>query len=410
MNCKAILTTAAAGAVLSVFSAVPAPEVSVSGMSQDSKGVATISYTLSAADAVVTLDIETNATGNVWASIGGAAVSSAQGDVWKKVEIGTHTIKWDGASCWADHKIPANGIRAVVTAWALDNTPDYMAVDISANAQKNTQRYYPAAEFVPGGVSSSLYKTTMLLMRKIMGKGVTWTMGSVAESGRDSDEQTQQVALENNYYIGIYEVTQTQWELFCEQVDESKNFAVDKAMRPMGYVPRDTRVRGATLPDAPTDTSFLGLLKNRTGLDFDLPSETQWEFAARAGNGEGRWGDGSAMAISSNRDASLDRLARYLNNPSSNSSSNPDTGSTAPSAGGTAIVGSYAPNAWGLYDMHGNVWELCVDNDSSGKAVVRGGSYKDSASNCRAAKRSGVNKTYGYTHIGFRVICTAGLQ
>ena len=48
MNCKAILTTAAAGAVLSVFSAVPAPEVSVSGMSQDSKGVATISYTLSA--------------------------------------------------------------------------------------------------------------------------------------------------------------------------------------------------------------------------------------------------------------------------------------------------------------------------------------------------------------------------
>ena len=86
MNCKAILTTAAAGAVLSVFSAVPAPEVSVSGMSQDSKGVATISYTLSAADAVVTLDIETNATGNVWASIGGAAVSSAQGDVWKKAQ------------------------------------------------------------------------------------------------------------------------------------------------------------------------------------------------------------------------------------------------------------------------------------------------------------------------------------
>lgn len=460
MNCKAILTTATAGAVLSVFSAVPVPEVTVSGMSQDSKGVATISYTLSAADAVVTLDIETNVTGNVWASIGGAAVSSAQGDVWKKVGIGPHTIKWDGASCWADHKIPSGGIRAVVTAWSLDNPPDYMAVDVSAAARPGTQTYYPTADYVPGGVTNGLYKTTKLLMRKIMAKGVEWTMGSInpPEAERTvGRENTLHVTLTNNYYIGVYPVTQSQWGSVATNSTQRAGYTTEPAMRPMENVCYNEirlkansnaaatadEIAAYSWPKRPNPSSFLGLLRSKTGLDFDLPSESQWEFAARAGNGVGRWGDGSGIK-NNNDDANLKRLGRYNNNGGQINGAHPPT--TCEVANGTAIVGSYEPNDWGIYDMHGNVFEWCLDwieediataVDSSGELyggrvnidptnpanylsgvavpsnamrVGRGGCWYSGAWACRPAYRSYFPPTYRWYEIGLRVICTAGLD
>lgn len=437
MNCKAILTTAAAGAVLSVFSAVPVPEVTVSGMSQDSKGVAIISYTLSSADAVVTLDIETNVTGNVWASIGGAAVSSAQGDVWKRVEIGSRAIKWDGASCWTDHKIPANGIRAVVTAWSLDNTPDYMAVDISSAAQPDTQTYYPAADFVPGGVSNGLYKTTMLLMRKIMAKDVKWTMGSVAEANRmPAREATHLVTLSDNYYIGVFEVTQSQWEQVTGY--NPSYFTYESSMRPVENVCyNDVRhgegaknspasATGGIYPDPPNGNSFLGKLRTTTGIDFDLPSEAQWEFAARAGHGEGYWGNGAPITRAG-RDPALDELGRYNPSGSYNGGSNPPAATIPMTEGGTAIVGTYIHNSWGLYDMHGNVNELCLDAlaanisslngavnivlDGNSTRVFRGGSWASSyAYECRSSYRSGPPQNGRRTHVGLRVACPVELQ
>ena len=452
---QSILTIATAGAVLSLCAGVPAPQVSDVSMSQNAKGEAIVNYNLSAASAVITLDIQTNTTGGAWASIGGKAVSGARGDVWKVVSTGSHRIKWDATTGWAGHQIPASGIRAVVTAWALDNTPDYMAVDVSESAQQNTQKYYPAADFVPGGVTNSLYKTTMILMRKIMAKDVTWTMGSTTlEKARSGIETSHQVTLTNNYYIGVYEVTQSQWELIQPSRSMPSLFNSARAMRPVEQVSYNeirnsnnstTADTSHNWPAPPNPNSFLGKLHTKTGIVFDLPSETQWEFAARAGNGDTKWNDGSSILLerqnANDVDANLDLLGRYICNGgmvwNGTSYVNPQW-SCGPETG-TAIVGSYKPNAWGLYDMSGNVWELCLDwyeyyptwnsgtvniapNDSTkslsgkeggenGNRIIRGGSWNSPAYECRSARRSGDSPSNRYNAgCGLRVICTAGLR
>ena len=195
---KLVLAALAVVAGASLPAAVP--EISGVTMTQASDRLVTIAYTLADAPAVVTVDVQTNVTGDVWASIGGEAVWNATGDVWKKVETGSHTITWRPDHSWPDHKIADGGARAVVTAWALDNTPDYMAVDVSATGGAGTQTYYPAADFVPGGVTNAEYKTSVLLMRKIMAKDVTWTMGSTTlETKRNATRETaHRVTLTNN--------------------------------------------------------------------------------------------------------------------------------------------------------------------------------------------------------------------
>jgi len=437
------------------------PLVTEVTMSQpaDSRRV-TITYKMDGAPAVVTLDVQTNRTGRAtesdadWVSIGGVAVCNAQGAVWRKVTEadkadGLYTITWRPDLSWPDHKIDNKSARAVVTAWALDNTPDYMAVDVSDAAQQNTQTYYPAADFVPGGVTNGLYKTTMLLMRKVMAKDVKWTMGSTTlETKRVVvREATHQVKLDGNYYIGVYEVTQVQWDLIqpSSLAPSYFNNAADRAMRPVEQVCYN-EIRNAansttanTAHDWPADpnpNSFLGKLRTKSGLDFDLPSEAQWEFAARAGNGDTKWGDGSGI-LNADKDENLDLLGRYERDGGKvqNGTSYANPAQSCGATNGTAIVGSYAPNAWGLYDMHGNVWEWCLDwyenniNAHGGKVnidpatpantlsgasgatrVRRGGSWNFAAGSCRPAYRHDGTPTDRSNRYGFRVVCTAGLK
>ena len=318
--------------------------------------VLTVEYTLDA-PAVVTFDIQANG-----ASIGGEAVVSGilhDSDVWKKVEgSGTHTIKWR-TDAWNGNA----SINAVVTAWPLDNPPDYMVADISyyAYSQTNAQRYYPSADFVPGGVLGNVrYRQTALLMRKIMAKGITWTMGSASDN--------RQVTLTNNYYMGVFEVTKAQWAQVMGGYREKSTSHNDncaftnllyREMRPLEIVSyNEIRTSGSRatynaandFPNPPHGSSFLGVVRQRTHLDFDLPGEAQWEFAARAGHGAGYWGNGQTDSTDN-----LKKIGRFNGNGGSTSDFN-----CGPESG-TAICGSYAPNDWGLYDMHGNVNEFCLD-------------------------------------------------
>jgi len=434
------------------------PVVSNVTMTQGSLGrLVRISYNLTE-EAVVTLDIQTNATPNAatgWTSIGGLAICNAKGAVWRKVTSadadgqGKYTITWRPDLSWKDEngngfKIADGCAKAVVTAYALDNTPDYMVVDISAGAQPNTQKYYPSVEFLPGGLlEDPIYRTSTIVMRKIMAKDVTWTMGSTpleSDANRNATrEATHQVTLTNNYYIGVFEVTQDQWALIQTSNPLPSYFsknAAYRSMRPVEFISYNeirmaansrTAASGAQeWPGAPYPGSFLGLLRAKSGIDFDLPSDAQWEFAARAGNGNTKWGDGSAIQ-NGDVDANLALLGRYRYNGGYINDGNNAPNSSCGAENGSAVVGSYAPNDWGLYDMHGNVLEWCLDwfanditsfggavnitlNKEYNMRVRRGGAWSSAAGLCRSAFRWAYAPDNYNGDVGFRLACTAGLQ
>ena len=145
---------------LTTASAIAVPVAENVTFNQDAKHVVTITYTLTETPAIVTLDIQTNVTGDVWASIGTANVApgvTSDSEAYCKVTgSGTHTIRWYPYRSWLGESdrdnIPEGKVRAVVTAWSMDNPPDYRVVDISDKAKPNTWRYYPDADSVPGGV------------------------------------------------------------------------------------------------------------------------------------------------------------------------------------------------------------------------------------------------------------------
>ena len=425
-----------AAAALTACSAFALPRAEVTSFDQNG-ATATITYTLTEASAIVTVDIQTNVTGDVWASIGGENIVngiSADSDVFKKVsETGPLTIKWTPNRAWADHNQIAGKVRAVVTAHSLANPPDYMAVDLTEHAQPNTQRYYPGADFVPGGVTNcTTYRTSMLLMRRIHARNKMFDMGSIGEYGRNTDnERTNPVTLTNDYYIGVFEVTQAQWFLIKGNWPSGWNNAAYREMRPVGKVSYcDIRMWTdnkyyATMdfPNPPYEGSFLYKLRARTGIDFDLPGEAQWEFACRAGHGEGEWGNG----------AKYDYLGVVASAPISlgvgRTKANVASSGSGPEAG-PAICGSYPPNDWGLYDMHGNISEWCLDwftayvnldyqvnidpakpakrlsDGEDGTAKVRrGGSYDHAIHLARSADRNKDGPATRWDPIGFRVIC-----
>ncbi len=420
------LMVGAMTASLGLFAYGNLPVVSNVTMTQDSSRNVTITYTLDV-PAVVTLDVQTNSAAG-WVSIGGVAVSNAKGDVWKKMEAGSHTINWRPDLSWPGYKIADGGARAVVTAWALNNTPDYMVVDISPNAQPETQRYYPSVDFLPnseigqaGAITNNpIYKASKIVMRKIMAKYVNWMMGSTQnEYGRnpsDSDQESlHQVFLTNNYYIGVFPVTQGQWSLIqsarptpsFENHQGNSDWPVENvSFNEIRMAANEINAASGAeeWPAAPYAGSFLDLLRTKTGIDFDLPSETEWEFAARAGNGDTKYGDGSRI---SNDYQNLARLGHFASSS-------------------TTAVGSYKPNDWGLYDVLGNVWEWCLDcrmvdpasltgsvntvSDGSGERMIRGGAWGYAGSYARPACRFSVKSSTRANLIGFRLACKAGLD
>ncbi len=419
------------------------PEVTSVTMSQGAHRLVTIQYTLENAPAIVTVDVKTNAMVNgasTWLSIGGEHIWNAEGDVWKKVGTAggafNGTITWRPDLSWTDAQgngFTARNAKVEVTAWPLYNKPDYMVVDLTLADATDKETYYPSADFLPGAecgqkdavVSHDIYKTTHLVMRKIMAKGVTWSMGTIASP--------MVVTLTNNYYMGVFEVTQAQWYRIKGAWFDSW-FTSERARRPVEQVTYNAVRMSSNYswgsytgawPEPPYSGSFLGQLNAKTGLDFDLPSTAQWEFACRAGHGDGYWNDGLSTAVSDGY-----HLGRFKDNGGVTASTGAQPPyNTLPGDGGTDIVGRHAPNSWGLYDTLGNVSELCLnygtENDGHGtpKVIVpttagfvaaRGGSFNSNATESTPVKNDAryVDGTSNYKSysVGFRVMCRAGLD
>ncbi len=426
------------------FASAIVPAVSDVSMSQSADRTVTVTYTLTNAPAVVTLDIQTNGTGGVWASIGGENISGVLagvpvGDVWKVVESdGLHSITWRPYLSWPENRIPAGGARAVVTAWATNAAPDYMVVDLSANSSQRVS-YYPDEKFLPGGLLSNAdYRTTRLVMRKIPAEGAVFTMGSVSESGRQANEDTHSARLSGNYYMGVFEVTQTQWVKIMGANPSA--FTAEGMMRPVecvSLVMARENIASANAYDyqflvTPYSTSFLGKLRAMAAdaIDFDLPSEAEWEYACRAGNGEGYWGDGSVIEVDKYVPGRY-RMNQEDTDTVMSGETAPSSATTLTPSNATAVCGSYSPNKWGLYDMHGNVQEWCLDfykaditnldgslnttpasmSGSDGRRhVLRGGAWIEKSGGVRSAYRANAIKTKALAYFGLRVKCTTGAK
>jgi formylglycine-generating enzyme required for sulfatase activity len=298
----------------------------------------------------------------------------------------------------------------------------YMSIDISGGtgATSYAVSCYPSATAVPGGITNDAYKTTNLLMRLI--PNGTFTMGSPSgELGRQSNETQRAVTLTKDFYMGVFEVTQRQWELVMGNKPSYFGNRTYYQTRPVeGVSYYDIRENPANIDDTavnwPTNSavnanSFMGKLRAKTGLSgFDLPTESQWEYACRAGTGTA-FNSGKNITDTGSC-PNMAEVGRYWFN--GGSAYMPD-GSTAV---GTAKVGSYLPNAWGLYDMHGNVWEWCLDwhtesppgttdpvgADTGSLRVIRGGCWINRAWLCRSALRGPSSPSErNYTGLGFRL-------
>ena len=244
------------------------------------------------------------------------------------------------------------------------------------------------------------YKTKKLLMRRI-------------ESGDVKMGGTKPVTISEPFYIGVFEVTQKQYAL----INGSNPSSYKGDMRPVECVSyNDIRgtSKGAQWPSGTEfdDTSWLGKVRAKVGVAFDLPTESQWEFACRAGTTTYFNNGGSSAS-----DLSLD--GRWYNNRTDGKGGYSEH----------TTVGSYLPNAWGLYDMHGNVCEWCLDwygsinsdpatdwaGAASGSERVRrggfwsGGYYSD---HFPSSARYGNYPWNWYDYYGFRLCCSApaGLQ
>jgi formylglycine-generating enzyme required for sulfatase activity len=213
-----------------------------------------------------------------------------------------------------------------------------------------------------------------------------------------------------NFFMGRYQITQSQWKVVAALPQVEKELKPE----PSDFKGDDLPVEQVSWYDA---VEFCARLSNHTGRRYSLPTEAQWEYACRAGTttpfhfGETISGD----------------LANY------NASETYANEAKGEHRQKTTPVGQFPPNAFGLYDMHGNVWEWCLDdyhksyegaptdgsawfdeeNDNlsqkQGGAVLRGGSWYGFPDSCRSASRyNDLSRDLSYDGIGFRVVCAVG--
>ncbi len=243
-------------------------------------------------------------------------------------------------------------------------------------------------------------------------KSGCFTMGSSPlEEGRLNDEKAHKVCLSKDFWIGKFEVTQAQWQ------------------KVMGYNPSFFKGCGVNCPVERVSwdevQGFIFKLNLQTGQHYRLPTEAEWEYAARAGTQSATY-IGDAELLGANHASILNKIAWYSGNSGVQYKGGRycedwDEKEFAAKRCGTHPVGLKEPSPWMMYDMIGNVWEWTQDkygslstrdvSDPKGalegnKRVVKGGNWADTLSQNRSAARYGFTQNKKIEHVGFRLVRT----
>ncbi len=242
-------------------------------------------------------------------------------------------------------------------------------------------------------IDTLTYTVNGVSFKMVKVEGGTFTMGATVEQDSDArnNEKPAHLVTVSNFSIGQTEVTQELWQAV---MGSNPSYFTGDLQRPVERISWD---------DCQT---FIAKLNILTGRNFRLPTEAEWEFAARGGsNSQGFKFGGSDI---------IDQVAWFRDNSFALGSGNPEYG--------THTVTTKAPNELGLYDMSGNVWEWCQDwfdnsyfsnspdIDPNGPAtgtnrVHRGGSWRDNASSCRVSARSSNTPSFNGNNLGLRLAC-----
>ena len=295
--------------------------------------------------------------------------------------------------------VSPNVIDYYVTAKASDN---YLIIDLSGGSISVEYSVRTTSE--EPDWRNTVCRTTEMWLRRI--PAGTFMMGSPSnELGRCNNETQHFVTLTQDFFIGVFPVTQLQWKLVMGSTPSFfKNAGPDAPVEKVSYNDICGPICQWPANTSVSSESFLGKLREKTGLEgIDLPTEAQWEYACRAGT-KSALNNGMDLTSAERRCPNMDVVGWYEKN-----------------SGGTQPVGQKLPNNWGLYDMHGNVWEWCRDRyeeykdgnmtDPRGSWLVfsdhvyRGGGWNRYARFCRSAYRDHNWANFCNSNLGFRIIC-----
>lgn len=264
-----------------------------------------------------------------------------------------------------------------------------------------------------------------IMLDMVLIPGGSFMMGSPKdELGRTENESPQHSVTIQNFCMGKYPVTQAQWRAVAALPQFNKELEAD----PSNLKGEQRPVEQVSWYDA---VEFCDRLSQHTKRQYRLPSEAEWEYACRAGTTTPfHFGEAiTSELVNCNARSSFDDTEGLFDDIQGNF----DDASKGIYREETTEVGSFkVANAFGLYDMHGNVWEWCLDdwhdnykdaptdgspwfddnNDKlsqkTGKTFLRGGSWFSNPGSCRSAYRNDYSRKDHYYLIGFRIVCAAG--